>query len=142
MKTEISAGGVIVRKKNSAWEVLLIKDMNGNWTFPKGLIDRGESPEAAAIREIREETAMGDVTIERSLKTITYFYNRSGLIKKTVHYFLCKTNGNEKLTAQKEEGISDVRWYHIDTASDVIGYPKTNSVLLKEAKAALERSEK
>ncbi len=35
MKKEISAGGVIVRKKARGWEVLLIKDMKSNWTFPK-----------------------------------------------------------------------------------------------------------
>ena len=54
MKTEVSAGGVIVRKRRDAWEVLLICDPKGKWTFPKGHLEADESYQDAAIREIGE----------------------------------------------------------------------------------------
>ncbi|KKW10495.1 MAG: hypothetical protein UY49_C0021G0009 [Microgenomates group bacterium GW2011_GWC1_49_7] len=42
MKTEVSAGGIVVRKRMRIWEVLVIRDMNDVWTFPKGLVEKGE----------------------------------------------------------------------------------------------------
>ncbi len=132
MKRELSAGGIIVRKKGTQWDVLLLRDMNKNWTFPKGLVEEGEDPIAAAKREIFEEVGIRDVSLLSLLKPIHYMYNRGGLISKTVHYFLFSSRGTETPKGQKEEGISDVRWVPLDEAITIIGYPKTNKPLLEE----------
>lgn len=137
MKTEISAGGVVVRPKGRTWQVLLMKDMNGSWTFPKGLIEKSENPPAAAQREIKEEVGLDELQLIKALKSIDYWYRRNGLIRKTVHYFLFQLKGNPKISVQKEEGISDARWTAFPKALDIVGYPKTNIALLKEAKSAL-----
>jgi 8-oxo-dGTP pyrophosphatase MutT (NUDIX family) len=55
-----SAGVVVVRKAEDAWLFLLLRAYR-NWDFPKGLIDAGEDPLDAAVRETREETSITDL---------------------------------------------------------------------------------
>lgn len=141
MQKEISAGGVIVKKSQDTWDLLVLKDMKGNWTFPKGLIDEGEEEEEAARREIFEEVGLRFLTRIGKLRPIHYKYQRNGpassgrgeLIDKTVIYFLFEFVGKEKLVPQKEEGINEIRWVPLDAAKKIVGYPKTNGPLLKEA---------
>lgn len=130
MKSEISAGGIIVRRRGSLWYVLVVRDMNDAYTFPKGKIEPGENAIDAARREIREEVGLTKITMVKKLPVIRYVYNRNGLISKTVHYFLFTMDGDEKLVSQKEEGIHDARWMPIHKVPDIIGYPKTNIPLL------------
>ncbi|MEK7129476.1 MAG: NUDIX domain-containing protein [Patescibacteria group bacterium] len=132
MKEERSAGGVVVRRRGNGWQVLLIKDMNGTWTFPKGLIEKGEGAEQAAGREIFEETGIRGLTLVKKLSPITYWYRLNGLIKKTVLYFLFMTTSNEPPNPQKEEGIQEAKWTSLALAATIVGYPKTNKSLLQE----------
>ncbi len=132
MKNEISAGGIIITRPNKTLQVLLIRDMNGNWTFPKGVVEYGEKYEDAAKREIFEETGLKNIRIIHMLSPIHYTYQRHGTIHKTVHYFLFKWFGGEQIKLQKEEGISDFKWMTMDKAKKIIGYPKTNMILLDE----------
>lgn len=139
MKRERSAGGIIVRKIGESWEVLLCKDMNGNWTFPKGLVEKGEDAVTCAKREIAEEVGMTNITLLKSLTPIRYLYQRNGLIGKTVQYFLFTFDGNEVPKGQKEEGISEVEWKPLAEAIKAIGYPKTNRKLLEETQDILQK---
>lgn len=138
MKTELSAGGIIVRKKGKEWHALLIRDMNGNWTFPKGLVEKGEDVLACAKREIAEEAGITDVSFLSPLQPIHYMYQRNGLVSKTVQYFLFTSDGDQAPTGQKEEGISEVRWVPMDEAAKIIGYPKTNKPTLEKARQFLK----
>lgn len=137
MKNEVSAGGLIVRKLGKIWEILLIKDMNGNWTFPKGLIEKEEDAEAAARREIAEEVGITGLKLMQKLNDIEYWYRRNGLIHKLVRYFLFEVKGNPLIKTQKEEGISEAKWFRIDKTTKIIGYPMTNVRLLEKAKSLL-----
>ena len=139
MKQEISAGGIVVRKKDKTWDVLLIKDMNDQWTFPKGLVEKGEEVLVAAKREMYEEVGISDVSFIKELTSIRYMYQRNGLISKTVHYFLFLSDGKEPLKGQKEEGISEVDWVPLDEAITIVGYPKTNKKLLEETQEILKK---
>jgi bis(5'-nucleosidyl)-tetraphosphatase len=134
VKTETSAGGVVVKKIHGSWHVLLICDMSGSWTFPKGTIEQNETKKEAAIREIAEETKLTHITYIQPLSTIQYVYRRKGVREKTVHYYLFLGGGTEKLLGQKKEGIKDVKYVALDTASTLIGYPDTNTRLLQKAK--------
>ncbi len=142
MKIEISAGGIVVRKNKNSWEVLLMRDMSNNWTFPKGLVEKGEDLVAAAAREIQEEVGLSDVRFIAKLPTIRYMYQRNGLISKVVHYFLFTSSGTATLAPQKEEGIKEARWVPIDQAREIIGYPKTNAPLLVKVTELLRQSTK
>lgn len=133
MKEERSAGGIVVRRRGNGWHVLLIKDMNGSWTFPKGLIEKNERAQQAAEREIFEEVGIRTLKFVKNLTPITYWYRRNGLIKKTVFYFLFITEGSELLKPQKDEGIDQAHWYSSAIAGKIIGYKQTNRRLLQEA---------
>lgn len=132
MKTEVSAGGVIVCSIHNQWYVLILKDMNDTWAFPKGLIEKGEKPEDAALREIKEEVEIAGLKLLTALPAIQYFYDGNGTIKKTVHYFVFQSHRRVRPHAQKEEGIREAKWVSIDRAIDMIGYRQTNVTLLEE----------
>lgn len=137
MKTETSAGGVIVCAVDRTWYVLLLRDMNDTWTFPKGLIELGESPQEAAVREIGEEVGISDLILLRPLSPIRYTYKRNGIVHKTVHYFLFQAKTRIRPIVQKEEGIQEAKWVAIDEAMNIIGYRETNVRLLEETKIRL-----
>jgi 8-oxo-dGTP pyrophosphatase MutT (NUDIX family) len=57
-----SAGVVVVRHDGVAWRCLLLRAFR-NWDFPKGLVEAGETPLAAALREAREETSLDGLVL-------------------------------------------------------------------------------
>src|SRR5258708_9304779 len=89
MKLEFSAGGVVFKKENDKVLVLVARHSGHHgWVFPKGWIEKGESKETTALREVREETGITGKIIQ-PLKEVTFFYQMSGeKIKKTVSYFV------------------------------------------------------
>ena len=91
MKIEISAGGVVFKLKNNKPLILLIKDHNNKWTFPKGLIEDNDAKIATAKREIAEEAGVKKVSLISSLSPVKYWYKWKGeLVKKTVYYIFLK----------------------------------------------------
>lgn len=133
MREEISAGGVVYKKIDRKIYLLMIKDQNGNWTFPKGLIEPEEDEKEAARREVGEETGITQINFSKELKPVQYWYRwENDLIKKTVRYFLFEANGEETFKPQKEEGITEVRWVSPEEAREIVGYPKTNKKILEE----------
>lgn len=139
MKYETSSGGVVVRLIDNHYKALLLKDKNGQWTFPKGLIEKGEDLELTARREIEEEVGIGKLKLLSLLTPIEYFYKWEGtLVKKKVYYFMFINEGREKVKPQLDEGIMGVKWMPFAQALEIVGYKKTNLKLLKEAKEKLE----
>lgn len=133
MKHETSSGGVVVRHINDHYKVLLLKDKNGQWTFPKGLIEKGEDPELTARREIEEEVGIRKLKLISHLTPTEYFYKWEGvLVKKKVFYFIFENNGREKIKPQIDEGIMEVTWVSFTRSLDIVGYKKTNVPLLRE----------
>ena len=103
-----AAGGIVLNDKK---EILFIKRL-GKWDLPKGKIEKGESLEEAALREIEEETGLKEVEIEKFLNTTYHIYTeRNGdKILKTTHWFLMNYLGTESPKPQIEEGILEVSW--------------------------------
>lgn len=138
MKSEIAAGGVVVHKRSDTTDVLLIRDMNDVWTFPKGIIEKGEDQVSAAAREVAEETGVTGVSHIAALTPIEYHYSRGGVrIHKTVAYHLFEVREKPDVRPQREEGISEVRWVSMDEAKKTIGYRGTNIKVLEETESKL-----
>jgi len=58
-KQILAAGGIIIDESSDSRRVLLVhRPQYDDWTFPKGKLDRGETVEEAAVREVREETGL------------------------------------------------------------------------------------
>lgn len=133
MKREISSGGVVFKKTGQTIQVLLLKDKNNFWSFPKGLIEENEDKLTAAKREIGEEAGIHGLEMICELKPINYIYKwQESIVKKTVYFFLFKYSGNETPKPQFEEGISEVKWFPLNEAFKIIGYVKTNKAVLEE----------
>jgi len=98
----VAAGGVVTNKLG---EVLFIY-RNDKWDLPKGKLDKGETIEECAIREVEEETGVKKLKIENLLKTTYHIFKRNGTYKlKEVHWYAMKTSYTGKLKGQKNEGI-------------------------------------
>jgi len=61
--------------------VLLIKNPSGVWTFPKGLVERGEKPEDAAVREVEEETGIKGEVLQK-IGEIEYIREKAKELEK------------------------------------------------------------
>ncbi|OWK99128.1 NUDIX hydrolase [Kaistella haifensis DSM 19056] len=105
----VEAAGGVVSNKNG--EILFIHRI-GKWDLPKGKIEKGESLEQAALREVEEETGLSELILEEFLNNTFHIYTeRNGLkILKTTYWFKMKYVGNETPKPQIEEGISEVSW--------------------------------
>ena len=103
-----AAGGVVTNQKE---EILFIRRL-GKWDLPKGKIEKGESLEQAALREIEEETGLKELILEEFLNNTFHLYTeRNGdKILKTTYWFRAKYVGSETPVPQQEEGISEVSW--------------------------------
>jgi len=107
---EISAGGVVYRRRDGMLEIQLIQDRFGKMTLAKGKMEPGETIEQTALREIREETGIAG-RIVAPLSVVRYQYESAdrAAVQKEVHYFLVEADEGA-LKAQEEE-IAGVAWH-------------------------------
>jgi len=109
--TTIEAAGGLIKKENK----FLFIYRNGNWDLPKGKIENSETPDDAAIREVREECGLSNLKIVKSLVPTYHTYMEKGqkIVKKT-HWFEMNHIGDEKPIPQQEEGITKAEWLKYD----------------------------
>ena len=129
-RQEVSAGGVVFRGSGSGVEYALIK-AGGRWSFPKGNIEKGETPELAALREISEETGLplGSLSIVGRLPDVEYAFRWGGaLVFKKVHNYLVHLKAEAPLEPQLGE-IEEVRWFSPDEARRAISFKNAKQTL-------------
>ena len=103
----VAAGGVVT---NAEGKVLFIY-RNKRWDLPKGRLDKGETIEQCALREVEEETGVKDLVIENFLMTTYHVFKLKGEYKlKEVHWFAMTTTYDGELKGEKKEGIEKVKW--------------------------------
>lgn len=127
---EVSAGGVLARRTETAWEICLVC-ANGYWGFPKGHIEGDETPAEAALREISEECGLprDSLAIVAEMAPSEYVYRRGGrLIFKLVHQFVVTTDTRLALTPQPSE-IEQAQWMSIDEAIARASFADTRAAL-------------
>ncbi len=134
---EVSAGGIVFRRDpDGTPRFLLIKDSYQHWGFPKGHLEDGESPVVAATRETGEETGLTQVILHGPIRVIDWHFRfRGRYIHKFCHFFLYESPDGE-CTPQVDEGITAVRWEHLDRALDVLSYDNARGVLRRGAEMA------
>ncbi|SHF01519.1 NUDIX hydrolase [Chryseobacterium takakiae] len=105
----IEAAGGIVSKPNG--DILFIKRL-GKWDLPKGKMEKGESREESAVREIEEETGLQNVELLSFINTTYHIYiERNGdKVLKCTHWFEMNFDGQDTSKPQIEEGITEVAW--------------------------------
>ena len=125
-----SAGGVIYREDEGEMWVVLIATGGGNtWGLPKGLIEKGEEPREAALREVAEEAGLRGAPVA-DLGHIEYWYRDSEsrvLHHKFVQYYLLECVSGDVVDHGWE--VDEARWFRIDEALDTVSYENEREVL-------------
>jgi len=134
-KVTRSAGAVVFRRTDRGIRLLVLRAYK-NWDFPKGLIDTGEDPLAAAKREVREETGLADCDYpfgEEHKETLPYANN------KIARYYLAETEEHAielpVSTALGRPEHHEYRWVSFDEAEDLL--PPRLAVVLAWARNTL-----
>ena len=124
MEKEKSCGCIIVDNN----QVLLVKHNGGHWGFPKGHVEKNETEEQTAIREVKEETNL-DVEIINNKRYVEEYITNKGREKEVV-YFIAKKIGGE--IKKQEEEIQEIKWFNIEEAIEMITYEGSRKIF-KEA---------
>ncbi len=125
MKTPVQgAGGVLF---NLEGKVLLIRDRQGYWCFPKGHLDEGESLEQAALREVEEETGIRGTV--RAPLSVTRYRNNKG-IEREIHWFLMEGHGKVRL----EKGLHGAGFFDLTEARGLLAFPEDVRLLDEAAR--------
>jgi mutator protein MutT len=141
-KTQISAGGVAFKKETNLLKVALIltEGKEQRWQLPKGIIDQGETPEIAAMREVREEAGI-ECEIVELLEKVEYWYvakTKTGSIRyhKFVYFYLMRFKSGDM--SQHDHEVLEARWFDIDEAIEKIAF-KSERDVVKKAKLVISR---
>jgi 8-oxo-dGTP pyrophosphatase MutT (NUDIX family) len=106
-----AAGGLVFNKEN---QLLTIK-RNGLWDLPKGKIEKHEDQRAAALREVMEETGINMINISDKIgESYHAYFEDDVILLKETHWYTMNSSGKANLKPQIEEGISEVKFEHLD----------------------------
>ena len=144
-RTQVSAGGIVFRQKDSQIEVALIAvagrgsaQGERRWQLPKGIVGSEEAPEVAALREAQEETGL-EATMVGPIDTIEYWYYGSGgkvRFHKYVHFYLLRyTTGH---TDNHDHEVIEARWVSIDEAEEMLSF-KSEKKVVAQARAMIDK---
>ncbi|HLF25737.1 MAG TPA: NUDIX domain-containing protein [Anaerolineae bacterium] len=139
---QVSAGGVAFRREGDRIHVALISvGEKARWQLPKGLVSRGESPEATAVREVREEAGIETELLE-SIDKVEYWYystNRGKRVRfhKFVHFYLLRYQVGD--VADHDQEVNEARWVEIGEAQKLLAFASEKKVV-KRAEALIKAS--
>jgi len=155
MVREISSGGVVIRNKDGSWWMAAIELPSGApqavpdptkravrskpkpvLCLPKGLIDPGEKPLEAALREVREETGITAVPIMK-LGDSKYVYVRSWgdgeRVFKIVSFYLLRYESGriDQIADAMRIEVARARWVRLEDAPKLLAYRGEKQMALK-----------
>ena len=132
VRDQVSAGGVVFRRDNERIDVVIVAVGGQNrWQLPKGLVEKGEKPEIAAVREAREEGGIDSEVVEH-IETVEYWY--AGLdggervrFHKRVHFYLLRCLSGD--TSNHDWEVNEARWVSIDDAKSQLAFDNERRVV-------------
>lgn len=132
VREQVSAGGIVFRGEKGNTEVVIVS-VGGQhrWQLPKGLVEHGEKPEIAAVREAREEAGVESEVVQH-LETIEYWF--AGLdggervrFHKRVHFYLLRYLAGD--TSDHDWEVNEARWVPIDGAIGQLTFDSERRVM-------------
>ena len=132
--TQVSAGGVVYRRAASVTDVdvvLIRVGPKNRWQLPKGLVERGESPETTAVREVHEEAGV-DGKLVAPLEEIEYWYvgaeagGERVRFHKRVHFFLLEYQSGD--VREHDDEVAEARWVPLSEAERTLSFGSEQKV--------------
>lgn len=114
-----------MRQTADGIKILLIQHWSGNWSFPKGHMEKGEDERQTAIREIKEETGLDVVLDEKFKRTITYMPAKDTL--KSVVFFVAHNQSGEAVPQPEE--VKTLEWVDLEMARGRITHDKDKWIM-------------
>ena len=133
-KLQFSAGGVAFRKQDGQVDVALISvGADNRWQLPKGLVDKGESTEDAALREVGEEAGI-DTEIVTRIDKVEYWYlwkenDQRIRYHKFVYFYLLRYEAGD--VRDHDHEVNDARWVNIDDAIKMLAFDSEKKIMEK-----------
>lgn len=129
MKEVFSAGGVVYKYEEGTLKILSIITKKGKvWSFPKGIIEKNESPEEAAIREIKEETGVDGEIIDEVGEVSYWFIHENEKYFKRVKYFLVRYTGGD---INPNDEVETAQWLSPSLSLEILTYENDKEILKK-----------
>ena len=132
VREQISAGGVVFRRDSERIDIVIVAvGGNSRWQLPKGLVEKDERPEIAAVREAREEGGIDSEVVEH-IETVEYWY--AGLdggervrFHKRVHFYLLRYLSGD--TSNHDWEVNEARWVPVDDAASQLAFDNERRVV-------------
>ncbi len=123
----VSSGGVVACKIEGTICILLIRDVNySDWVLPKGHVEKEESLEEAALREVNEEAGLSHIKVVSLLGKYERYVERAQEHKTIYYYLMHQTHPEE---TKSIEGF-EVKWFKINNLPSLY-IPEQNDLLIK-----------
>lgn len=123
-----SAGGVVLNPDNRV--LLLKRRTEGTWVLPKGKNEPDEELVNTALREVEEESGLGNLKLERKIGMVRYtFYWRPDMVnyKKTVHYYLMSTDGKNEMNLEPD--FAEYKWAELGEAAKLLTFENDRRIV-------------
>jgi len=123
-----AAGGIV---QNGKKELLFIYRLD-KWDLPKGKMEKGEKPDACALREVEEETGVTGLKLKKKIGETYHTYDAFGKhFLKTTHWYYITCSGTQNLVPQTEEDITAIKWVATKDIKEPIAntYPSIKDIL-------------
>ncbi len=132
-KTATSAGAIILREVEGTLKIALAHHPRASkpWVLPKGHVEKGETLEQAALREIYEETGLYNVQLIQHLGTILReSVKKHGVVEqKTIHLFLAYAPSGSPSHTPSDKGFTEVGWFSPADALALLPYESEQAFL-------------
>jgi 8-oxo-dGTP pyrophosphatase MutT (NUDIX family) len=133
LKTATSAGAIILREVDGVLKMALAHHPRAikSWVLPKGHVEKGESLEQTALREIYEETGLNNIQLIMHLGTIMREtpQNNGDVEQKTIHFYLAYSPCADQSSAPSDQKFIEVGWFPPREAIELLPYESEQAFL-------------